>query len=526
MPPSPSDIARTSRTLVAAAALGWCGPATAQAVDLAITDRIIEEGRGHSEVLATAETLADTIGSRLTNSPGMRQAEAWALDKFRALGLRNVHKEGFEFGRGWWVERASVRMLGPRALQLTAIPINWTPGTAGVLTAPITVAPIESEADFAKWRGKLTGRIVLVSASAKAYTPAPFSRLSDDELAKLDVYQAPRAKYGYGEVWAARERFARARDAFLKAEGALAYATMASMDGKLVQGDAFRYRIGDTPLLPGVEIAVEDYRRLVRLAQAGRAPTLEIETRVHYDDSDTRAYNILADISGTDPIAGYVMAGAHLDSGAAADGASDNGAGVAMVMEAARILATLPRPRRTIRFALWAGEEQGLLGSVAYAERHLASRGEADASLSPSVRAMGWGDRMPFLPLPGWSALSAYFNLDNGSGKTRGIYAENNIAVVPIFRAWLAPFAAMGATTVAIQRTGGTDHVAFNMAGVPGFQFIQDWTDYPRLHHSSMDTVDHLDAEDMRQGATILASFLWNAANADKALPRRAGIKR
>jgi len=260
------------------------------------------------------------------------------------------------------------------------------------------------------------------------------------------------------------------------------------------------------------------------LAIAGNAPTLEIDNVVHYEDADPKAYNIIAEIPGSDPKAGYVMAGAHLDSWVAGDGAADNGAGSAMIMEAARIIAkTGIRPKRTIRFALWAGEEQGLLGSRAYVERYLATRGgPGDPPLANGVEGMAaWSNRWPINKQPGWGALAAYFNIDNGSGKLRGIYAENNPAVVPIFKSWLTPFASMGATTVAIQKTDGTDHVFMQEVGVPGFQFIQDPLDYgSRVHHSDLDTFDHLRGDDMRQGATILASFLVNAANAEKALPR------
>jgi len=269
-------------------------------------------------------------------------------------------------------------------------------------------------------------------------------------------------------------------------------------------------------------MAAEDYRRLIRLAAAGAAPSLEINSNVHYDDSDPQAYNIIADIEGSDAKAGYVMAGAHLDSWAAGDGAADNGAGVAMVMEAARIIRQLNiRTRRTIRFALWNGEEQGLLGSMAYIERHIATRAEP-ATRQTGIAAMsGWTQRWPITALPGHAQLAAYFNLDNGSGRVRGINAEGNPAVVPIFREWLSPFAPMGATQVAIRRVGGTDHQFFSAIGIPAFQFIQDPLDYgSRLHHTSVDTFDHLKAADLRQGAIILATFLINAANAERPLPR------
>lgn len=511
--------------LLASAMLLVASPALAQSVDRAQVARIVDEGTTHSEVMLTAEHLADTIGPRMTNSPAMRLAEAWTQSKFAEWGLRNVHKEPFDFGRGWSIVSSSVRMISPRPIQLVSIPIAWTPGTNGTLSAPVVVAPIKRERDFDKWRGQLKGRIVMVTLPDSGSEPkdAPFERLSSEDIAKLDQYRQLTYDPAAADRRVKRLDFARKLDAFLKSEGALAMATMAYRDGRLVSGEGYTFGVGDTPALPGVQIAAEDYRRLARLAKVGPAPVLEITSDVRFDDSDRNAYNVIAEIPGSDPKAGYVMAGAHLDSWVAGDGAADNGAGSAMVMEAARIIAkTGIRPRRTIRFALWAGEEQGLLGSLSYVEQHLATRGSpSDPKLSGLALYQGWSNRWPIVPRPGWGDLAAYFNLDNGSGKVRGIYVENNPAVVPIFREWMAPFASMGAKDVVIQKTGGTDHVFMQAVGVPGFQFIQDPLDYEsRVHHSSIDTFDHLKGDDMRQASIVLASFLVNAANADKALPR------
>ncbi len=509
--------------LTAAAALVIAVPALSQSAP-SNTARIMNEGLNHSQVMPTVEHLADVIGPRMTNSPGMRKAEGWAQAKFSEWGLKNVHKEGFDFGRGWWIERSSVRMVTPRAVQLTAIPIAWTPATNGALTAPVIVAPMKTVRDFARWRGKLVGKIVLVSEPGTGDEPdePAFQRYSDEDLAKLDKYEQDHYDPADLDRDLKRAHFSKEREEFLKAEGAVAYATKAYRDSKLVSGEAYRYAVGDTSPLPAVQIASEDYRRLVRLAVVGENPTLEIESNVHFDDSDTQAYNIIADIPGTDPKAGYVMAGAHLDSWVAGDGAADNGAGSAMIMEAARILAaTGIRPKRTIRFALWAGEEQALLGSLAYVEQHLATRAPGEPRPKGEDIYYSWPYRWPIVKQPGWGDLAAYFNIDNGSGKLRGVYAENNPAVVPIFEEWMAPFRAMGMSTVAIQRTEGTDHVFMQQVGIPGFQFIQDPLDYEsRVHHSSIDTFDHLKADDMRQGATILAAFLLNTANAKDALPR------
>ena len=511
--------------LLAAAALTVTAPVLAQSVDRAAINKLIDEGSNHSQVMVTAEYLTDVIGPRLTNSPNMRKAEEWTQAKFREWGLANVHKEGFEFGRGWWIERASVRMVSPRPLQLTAIPIAWTPPTNGALSAPVFLAPMSKERDFEKWRGKLKGKIVLVTLPGTGSEPGKpaFSRYTGEELAKLDKFDWPNHDPEGADRRLKRLDFAKKRDAFLKAEGALAWVQMSRLDGKLLHGEGYLFTKAESPALPAVEIAAEDYRRLARLAIAGTAPTLEIDSTVHFEDGDSKAYNIIAEIPGSDPKAGYVMAGAHLDSWVAGDGAADNGAGSAVVMEAARLIAASGvKPRRTIRFALWAAEEQGLLGSLAYIEQHLATRGTgSEAAGTGLARFYGWNNRWPITLKPEHGELAAYFNLDNGSGKIRGIYAENNPAVVPIFREWLAPFSGMGASSVVIDRTAGTDHYFLQAIGIPGFQFIQDPLDYgTRVHHTGIDTFDHLKGDDLRQGAIIMASFLINAANAEKALPR------
>lgn len=511
--------------LAAVAAAALLPAAMAGAQDRNAANRLIDEGMNHSQVMQTVQHLTDVIGPRMTNSPAMRTAEGWTAEQFAKWGLKNVHKEGFAFGRGWSIERASVRMVSPRPLQLTAIPIAWTPGTNGAVTAPVIVAPMKRERDFDKWRGQLRGKIVMVSmpGTGDEQTSAPFRRLTGEDIAKLDVYVQPEHDPESADRRMKRLDFAQKLDAFLKAEGAVAYVTQSYRDGKLVHGEGYLFGRGETPAVPGIELAAEDYRRLARLTRTGPAPTIEVLSDVRYDDSDVNAYNIIAEIPGTDPKAGYVMAGAHLDSWVAGDGATDNAAGSAMVMEAARILAaTGQRPKRTIRFALWSGEEQGILGSMAYVEQHLASRGRPDDTPQSGLkRYYGWTNRWPITPKPGYGDLAAYFNIDNGSGKLRGIYAENNPAAVPILKEWLSPYAAMGAGNVVQRTTGGTDHVFMQAVGVQGFQFIQDPLDYgSRTHHSSADTFDHLKADDMRQASVVLAGVLLAAANADKALPR------
>ncbi|MEO6225108.1 MAG: M20/M25/M40 family metallo-hydrolase [Sphingomicrobium sp.] len=489
------------------------------------TGRIIDEGMNRSQVMITAHQLMDGIGPRLTISTNMRRAQQWATAKFGSYGLTNVHREGFAFGRGWDLIGSSVRLTSPRPIQLTAIPIAWTPSTNGPVSAPVIVAPMNRVEHFAAYRGKLRGKIVLVSIPGEGSEPSdpPFHRLTADDIAKEDKYQPshfdPEAENG----WAKRIDYFRQLDRFLVDEGAVAWARKAHTDGKLVFGEGYLHTLADAPKVPAVEIAAEDYRRITRMAKLGENPTLEINSDVRFLDDDTNAYNVIADLPGTDPKAGYVMAGAHFDSWVAGDGASDNGAGSVVVMEAARILRQLGvRPKRTIRFALWAGEEQGLYGSVNYVQQHLATR--------PPVYGPGgdllfddWMQKYPATALPGYGALKAYFNLDNGSGKIRGIYTEGNAAAVPLLSEWLSPFASMGATEVVAGPTTGTDHESFQAVAIPGFQFIQDPLDYEtRVHHSNIDTLDHMKADDLRQASVIMAAMLWSAANSDKELPRGA----
>jgi hypothetical protein len=491
----------------------------------AVINRIIDEGFNRSEVAATAAYLTDRIGGRLTNSPAMRAAEEWTQRRFREWGLENVRAEGFDFGRGWSIESSDARLVEPRIKRYRAIPIAWTPGTNGPIRAPIVVAPLERDRDFDEWRGKLRGAIVLVTQPDEGSEPTepPFRRRTDEDLAKLNEYPQPRTPPEEDfERRIRRSTFEARRDAFLAGEGALAWVEKARRDGGLLHGEGYAHRVGETPRLPGFELAAEDYRQLARLAKTDAPPVLELASEVAFHDDDHNAYNVLADLPGRDASAGYVMAGAHLDSWVGADGAQDNAAGSAVVMEAARLLAALDlRARRTIRFALWSGEEQGLNGSIAYAEQHLAERAPLEGERAKLPRSLTWNQRWPITPRREHASLGAYFNIDNGSGKVRGIFAEGNVAVAPIFREWLAPFASMGATAVVTQRTGGTDHVPMQQIGIPAFQFVQDPLDYSaRIHHTSIDTYDHLKLDDMRQAAVILASLLWLAAEREEPLPR------
>jgi hypothetical protein len=500
-------------------------PAMAQPVDRAAMNQILDQGLNHSEVMQTAAWLTDRIGGRMTNSPQMRQAEQWTQEQFRAMGLSNVRADGFEFGRGWSIVRSSARMTGPRTLQLNVIPVAWTPSTDGVVSGEIVVAPISSAGDFARWKGKLAGKIVLISQPGTGSEPteAAFRRWTDAELAGRTSLNQPSHSPDAAERGLRGPNFAAQLDAFLAEEGVKAWVRISQRDGGLLHGTGYTFRVGETPKVAGLEMSAEDYRRLVRLSRAGTNPTLELESVVQFHDEDVNAYNILADIPGTARGTEYVMAGAHLDSWVASDGAQDNAAGSAVVMEAARILkAAGVRPKRTIRFALWNGEEQGLLGSLAYVDKYIATRGPlADEALNALPANRTWRARWPIEPRAGHRDLVAYFNFDNGSGKIRGINAEGNVAAAAVFEDWLKPLESLGATTVSLRNSGGTDHVYMQTVGIPGFQFIQDPLDYSaRIHHTSIDSYDHLKAEDLRQAAIVMAAFLLNAANSDEPLPR------
>ena len=505
--------------LLASAAL-VAAPASAVTSD---TARIIDEGMNRSQIMLNAHELFDDIGPRLTNSTNMRKAQSWAVAKLQSYGLSNVHREAYDFGRGWDIVHSSVRLV---------VAAPYRPGRHSCCLEPAyeRTAPRTGDRRADEPQGAVRRLPRKACGQDRPYEPpgtsdepkeGAFQRLDSADIAKRDQYPIPHFDPEADNSFITRVQFGRDLDAFLASEGAVAQATMSGRDGKLVSGEGYQNQVGDSPKLPTVQIAAEDYRRIARMAKMGDNPVLELDVDTRYLDDDTHAYNIIADLPGTDPKAGYVMAGAHFDSWVAGDGAADNGAGSIVVMEAARILRQLGvRPKRTIRFALWTGEEQGLFGSLNYVNQHVARRPKPITE-DGIVNYMTWRDSFPVTPLPGYGDLKAYFNMDNGSGKLRGIYAEGNAAAVPLLKDWLAPFSSMGAGNVVAGPTGGTDHEFFQSVAVPGYQFIQDPLDYgSRVHHSSIDTLDHLRADDLRQAAVVLAGVLLEAANSDKELPR------
>ncbi|MBW8824003.1 MAG: M20/M25/M40 family metallo-hydrolase [Xanthomonadales bacterium] len=485
--------------------------------------KIVNEGLSHSQAMANASELMDGIGPRLTNSENFDRAADWALGKFRTYGLSNVHKESYPFGVNWNLDSWNAKMVQPRAIEMRAMPVAWTPATNGTITAPVILAPMSKKEHFEKWRGKLAGKIVLVSLPGEASQSekGQFHRLDSKDLADLDKYDLPNDELEPYKGFTKSVSFARELSQFLKAEGALAIVRKSYRENGLVSGEGYNIDPAKRLELPFMELSSEDYRRLARLETTGKPPVISLAIAAHTNDADTTADYLIADIAGSDPKAGYVMAGGHFDSWIAADGATDDGVPSVIVIEAARIIKSLGvQPKRTIRFALWSGEEQGLLGSIAYIEKHLATR-PVDRNAYGVERFAKWTTQFPITKGADYDQLKAYFNLDNGAGKIRGIYAENNVAAEPLLKKWLGPFADMGAGTVVTSRTGGTDHEYMQAVGLPGFEFIQDPLDYgSRVHHSSIDTLDHAPPDDVRQAATVLAAMLWQAANSDAVLPR------
>ncbi|TNE63305.1 MAG: M20/M25/M40 family metallo-hydrolase [Alphaproteobacteria bacterium] len=511
---------------VAACSLSLSAFAADEPVDLDMVTKIRDEGFNRSEVMDTLRHLTDHIGPRLTGSPGLKEANIWTRDKLTEWGLKNAHLEGFDFGPGWTFDKAVVFMTAPRRTQVYALPISWHPGTDGVLEGEVFFAPIKSPADFAKYEGKLKGKIVLVDAVPEQKEPKNkvFERLDKKELKEEVNYRIPKDGADDPALWWANYIANQYKlEQFLAKEGAIAMVRKSPRGAMLIEASGYQHKQGLQATIPGVRMATEHYARMVRLMDDGETVKLSLDIDASFHTDDMQSYSTLAEIPGKGKNPEIVMAGGHLDSWFVGDGATDDGAGVAVVMEAVRILKVLGvEPKRTIRVGLWGGEEQGYFGSYQYVLNHLATRpanpDEAFKYSEPYTREF---NQFPIRKGAEFEKFSAYFNLDNGAGKIRGVYAEGNAAAVPIFKAWLKPFEDLGAGTISMNDTGGTDHEVFDDIGLPGFQFIQDPLDYDtRLHHSQIDTYDHAYEADLKQAAVIMASFLYHAAMRDERFPR------
>ncbi|MGH9381030.1 MAG: M20/M25/M40 family metallo-hydrolase [Thermoanaerobaculia bacterium] len=505
-------------------------PLAAREPDYDVLNRIRQEGFHESQVMELARHLTDHIGPRLTGSPGLRQANEWTRQKFAEWGLAEARLEPFEFGEGWSFSKASVRLVEPGTAVLRAQPKAWTPGTDGAVRGEVMRAKIEEEKDLEALNGKVAGKILLLDEPPEPKSPDEpvFDRHDEDDLAELAKYEIPDDEDDR-EVWLERRReriaLGRKRNAFLAEEGALATIEVSSFEHGVVRvtGGGNLGIPGEPVGVPALVMAVEPYSRLLRLLDDEVTPVLEIEVEAERHDETTQAFNTLAEIAGEGRKPEIVMAGAHLDSWHGGTGATDDGAGVVVVMEAARILSSLGlEPRRSIRFALWGGEEQGLLGSEAHVEEHFAHRPPSDEpeerELPERYRRPGW----PIEPKPDFARFSVYLNIDNGGGAVRGIWAQENLGAMKRFERWIEPLSDLGVTTVTMRETGSTDHVPFDRVGLPGFQFIQDRRDYStRTHHSDIDTYEHLSPEDLKQASVVLASLLWQAANDPQPFPRK-----
>lgn len=528
--------------------------------------RIKDEGMNRSQVMQTLSYLSDVIGPRLTASPGMKRANEWTRDQLTKWGLQNARLESFgPFGRGWELKRFSAQVVEPLAIPLIAYPKAWSPGLASPITAEVVYFDARNDADLEKFKGKLNGKIVLTAPmrEVSAHFQALGTRLNEKELLALADAPEPRpgggrGNFGNNPAARAAAEFAANKLRFFQAEGAALLIDPSRGDGGtiFVQSASVPQPVRDPnapptrgisaydrsgpKVTPQLTLAIEHYNRIVRMLQAGEPVKMAVDLSVAWHETDLMGYNTIAEIPGTDLKDEVVMLGGHMDSWHSGTGATDNAAGVSVAMEAVRIIQALGlKPRRTIRVALWSGEEQGLLGSRAYVAQHLGSMQNPATSAAPATGGgstnangggAGNGNGNSAAPQTGpvlvkkadYEKFSAYFNLDNGTGKIRGVYLQGNEAVRPIFRQWLAPFRDMGATTLSISNTGGTDHLAFDAIGLPGFQFIQDEIEYgTRTHHSNQDVFDRIQADDMKQAATIMATFVYQTAMLDQKLPRK-----
>ena len=482
-----------------------------------ITQKIKDEGLNKSKVMETAFYLTDVSGPRLSNSPGLKRAENWAVEKLKSYGLQNVKLEPWgKFGKGWEIEKYYAAFTSPYYHNIIASPKAWTASTNGPIKSEVVLMKADSLPVLAQYKGKLKGKIVLTPTTAILATTfkSDGERYTEEELAAM----AAPTPAGGGQRGGQRDPAALARmtklrefrtqlSAFLKEEGvALILTYSRGNHGTFFTSNGASYAEDAPAVLPELEVSSEDFLRMQRLLVAGIKVEMEADIKTKFFDKDLQGYNVIGEIPGTDPKLKdeVVMLGGHLDSWHAATGATDNAAGCAVMMEAVRIIQTLGlKPKRTIRIALWSSEEQGLYGSRGYVAKH-------------------YGDRTTMQLKPEHEKISAYYNLDNGSGKIRGIYLQGNEAAGPIFTEWLKPFADLGATTVTVRNTGGTDHQSFDALGIPGFQFIQDGLEYnTRTHHSNEDTYDRLIPADLMQASTILASFVYNTTERTEKIPRK-----
>jgi carboxypeptidase Q len=513
--------------VITSAATVW--PQEKEKVDLETISRIRYEGFHNSKVMDYATGLMDSIGERLTGSPNMKRANEWTRDQLSAMGLSNAHLEAWgPFGRGWASQYINVRMTSPDVVTLLAYPKAWTPGTNGTVQAKCVRVVAEKKEDLEKYKGKLAGMIVILGADVdvKPIGEPLYKRDTDEDLAKIAEY-SPSTEHNFTFAdYLKRLQFVKDQNQFFADEKVLAvidHSRGTGGGGTVFVQSGGSYKPGETTAVPQLTMALEHWTRIARLLAQKKDVSLELNVQNTFYDNDPNQYDTIAEIPGTDKKDEVVMLGAHLDSWHAGTGATDNGAGTIVMMEAVRILKALDlHPRRTIRIGLWSGEEEGLLGSQFYVERHFGSRPPMNEPLLKDMPTLLRRQAGDVTVKPEQAKVSAYFNVDNGTGKIRGIYLQENEAVAPVFKAWMEPFKDLGMTTLTMRNTGGTDHLSFDAVGIPGFQFIQDPIEYEtRTHHSNMDVYDRLQPDDLKQAAVIVASFVYDAAMRDQMLPRK-----
>ena len=514
--------------------------------DEAVINKIKEEAMTHSQVMDTLSYITDVTGARLTNSPNIHQAQEWAKNKLASWGLQNVHLEAWgPFGRGWSLEGFAISLVKPHYAPLIAYPKAWSPSTNGAVRGSVVYLDASTADELEKYKGKLKGAIVLIDKprEVKAHFDPEGRRMSDNDLWRLANAEpqggGPGRRFEFTPEQRAAMELLNKKWQMVAAEGAAVVLEPGRGDGGNMLVSAVNIPAAtDTPpdrrtrpwakdatgVIPQAVVTVEHYNQMIRMLERGAKVEVEVNINARFYDQDLMSHNLVAEIPGGDLKDEVVMLGAHFDSWHSGTGATDNAAGSAVMMEAMRILQTLGlKPRRTIRLALWSGEEQGLLGSRAYVAEHFAKRIDPNPQPGNTANAQ-------FEFKPEWEKLAGYFNVDNGTGKIRGIFLQGNEAVRPIFRAWFAPFKDMvgttktnGMATLTIAGTSGTDHIAFDAVGLPGFQFIQDPLEYDtRTHHYNMDVYDRVQEDDMKQMAAIVAAFVYNTAMRDQKLPRKA----
>ncbi len=519
-------------------------PAT-ESLDLTMYARIRDEGLAHSHIMEYASGLFDGIGPRLTGSPNLAKANAWTRDQFTAMGCANSHLESWgEFGMGWRQIHTSVDMASPDTAVFIAQATPWSPATPGEVTAEVIAIPFpKDEKDFDQWKGKLAGKVILLGKAPKI-NPDPAPLLEHYDAAKLQqIYEYPldgnmqeqHVLPDDPKFWEdvfKRSAFGEKVAKFLADEHAVAILRSSyAGDGGTIRDDNSEqmsdivYLKDHKQAIPSAVVANEAFGRLSRLLEHKVPVTVTLNIHTEFTGDHELGYNTVAEIPGTDPQLKdqVVMVGGHLDSWIAGTGATDDGAGSIIAMEAMRILAALHvQPRRTIRVALWSGEEQAENGSIGYVGQHF---GTVGLSTKPEQLVVPIFLREQVGPLtlkPEHALLSGYFNIDNGGGKLLGIFAQNNAAMVPIFEQWMAPLKDLGATTVSMRNTSSTDHDSFDAVGLPGFQFIQDPRDYEtRSLHSNQDVYERLSENDLKQAAVVEAIFVYNTAMRDAMLPRK-----